>query len=118
MAVYICDFQIDSFRGIHNLTVQGLNHINLIVGDNNNGKTSFMEALLLLRNPGDITNVLRVARQRDAAFFTNRVSPFENFIYLFPQDTKRDEIGITSLCRDEHGLSTVSRTEFIRCMHS
>ena len=101
MAVYIRDFQIDSFRGIHNLTVQGLNHINLIVGDNNSGKTSFMEALLLLRNPGDITNVLRVARQRDAAFFTNRVSPFENFIYLFPQDAKRDEIGITSLCRNE-----------------
>ena len=49
MAIQIDKFNIHGFRGIQELTVENLNHINLIVGDNNCGKTSVLEALLLLR---------------------------------------------------------------------
>ena len=101
MAVYIQEFQIERFRGIRNLAVHGLNHINLIVGDNNCGKTSVLESLLLLRNPSDLANVLRIARQRDEALFSSRVSVYENFINLFPQDVQKREIRITALCKDE-----------------
>ena len=51
MAIHIENLKIEQFRGIRQLSVPHLNHINLIVGDNNCGKTSFLEALLLLRDP-------------------------------------------------------------------
>lgn len=65
MAIHIESLQIQQFRGIQQLFVSHLNHINLVAGDNNCGKTSLLEALLLLHNPGDFTNTLHVARMRD-----------------------------------------------------
>ena len=73
MAIQIDKFNIHGFRGIQELTVENLNHINLIVGDNNCGKTSVLEALLLLRNPSNITNTVRVARVRETRSEERRV---------------------------------------------
>jgi hypothetical protein len=44
---------IKNFRGIRALEVEGLRHINLIVGRNNSGKTTFLEALFLLGGAPD-----------------------------------------------------------------
>ena len=66
MAIHIENLEIERFRGIWHLSVPHFNHVNLIVGDNNCGKTSFLEALLLLRNPEDFTNTLRIARMRSS----------------------------------------------------
>ena len=82
MAIQIDKFNIHGFRGIQELTVENLNHINLIVGDNNCGKTSVLEALLLLRNPSNITNTVRVARVRETARIL-RASSYESFVDLF-----------------------------------
>ena len=101
MAIYLQDFQIDCFRGIRNLNIRGLNHINLIVGDNNCGKTSVLESLLLLRNPGDLANVLRIARQRETTFFYGRTPMYDNFINLFPHDKQGSEIRISALFKHE-----------------
>lgn len=83
MAILINSFSIHSFRGIHDLTVSGLNHVNLIVGDNNCGKTSVLEALLLLRSPADIANFIRIARLRDLTHFrSNTYSRYNRFINI------------------------------------
>jgi hypothetical protein len=39
---------INNFRGIESLEAKGLRRINLIVGRNNSGKTTFLESLFLL----------------------------------------------------------------------
>jgi len=71
MAIHIESMTIGHFRGIHHLIVENLSHVNIIAGDNNSGKTSVLEAMLLLRNPNDVTNILRLARMRDtSAFFS------------------------------------------------
>lgn len=88
MAILINSFSIHSFRGIHDLTVSGLNHVNLIVGDNNCGKTSVLEALLLLRSPADIANFIRIARLRDLTHF--RSNTYESFINLFSRNMSSD----------------------------
>jgi hypothetical protein len=98
MAVYIEQFNVDRFRGINDLVIESINHVNIIAGDNNSGKTSILEAMLLLRNPMDITNVLRIARLRDASVFSSGVSIYESFINLFPRDAEETSIGINSLC--------------------
>ena len=43
MAIHLQEFDIYQFRGIHNLELKDLNHINIITGDNNTGKTSVLE---------------------------------------------------------------------------
>lgn len=88
MAVHVENFHIDSFRGIKAFDAQSLNHVNLIVGDNNCGKTSLLEALLMLRSPASVVNALRVARQREMAYAYNRASAFDSFLSLFPQYKK------------------------------
>ena len=100
MSIYIEQLNIDRFRGINQLLVDETNHINLIVGDNNCGKTSILEAMLLLRNPTDTTNILRIARNREIPFYPSGASLYENFITLFPKNAKPDIISINGLIAD------------------
>ena len=93
--VNIESLQIQQFRGIQQLSIPRLNHINLVAGDNNCGKTSLLEALLLLRNPGDFTNTLRIARMRDSLNPFGNTSAYENLLALFPHiesEVKRIEM--------------------------
>ncbi|MCD8221061.1 MAG: AAA family ATPase [Clostridiales bacterium] len=96
----IQSFHIDGFRGIHNLTVDNLNSVNLIVGDNNCGKTSVLEALQLLSAPSQISNLFRVARSRDFILTSGGVSLYENVMCLFPHTESRYEIGIHAIIND------------------
>lgn len=102
MAIHIESLKIGHFRGIHHLAVENLNHINIIAGDNNSGKTSVLEAILLLRNPNDFTNILRLARMRDMNAFYSGNTVYESFINLFSQDTSRMEITLNAICKGEH----------------
>ena len=89
---------IQDFRGIHALSIPALNRINLIVGDNNCGKTSVLEAILLLRNPSDLSNLYRVAKLRDAAVFSNGITLYENFTCMFPQKEGHLSISVSAKC--------------------
>lgn len=90
----IKSFHIEGFRGIKGLTVRTLNTVNLIVGDNNSGKTSVLEALQLLSNPGEISNLYRVARHRDTALAASGISLYENVICLFPHSEEKLSLGV------------------------
>ncbi len=74
--------EITSFRGIKNLSINTLGNVNLIVGDNNSGKTSILEAIQLLRTPG-LGNIYRIARQREILYGMNASSVYEEFISMF-----------------------------------
>ena len=77
MAVHIRNYNVDGFRGINNLHVENLNHINIIAGDNNCGKTSVLESVMLLSNPKDLSTFFSVSRLRNQI----AVMPFANSIY-------------------------------------
>lgn len=81
--------KIKTFRGISNLSVDELSHINLIVGDNNCGKTSILEAIQLLRAPDDINNVFRVSRNRDAYTGISRMPIFDSFVNMLNGDNDK-----------------------------
>lgn len=92
----IKSFQIDGFRGIRNLSVEHLNRVNLIVGDNNSGKTSVLEALQLLKNPSQLSNLFRVARLREGMFAVGGVALFENVMCLFPHADELLTLGVSA----------------------
>lgn len=57
--------KIDGFRGLRNLGLDGLGLINILVGENNSGKTSVLEALSILCNPLDPLEWVSMVRRRD-----------------------------------------------------
>ena len=59
--------EINGLRGIKKLTVSDLSKINLIVGDNNSGKTTFLEAIQLLFAESQLSSVKNVINQSDIA---------------------------------------------------
>ncbi len=56
---------IDGFRGLRSLELDGLGRINILVGSNNSGKTSVLEALSILCQPFNPEEWLAVVRRRD-----------------------------------------------------
>ncbi len=59
---------IRSFRGIESLDASGFRRINLIVGRNNSGKTTFLESLLLLGGGTNIQISLTLGQMRGQRF--------------------------------------------------
>ena len=79
---YLSYLNIKHFRGIENLELKDLSTINIIVGDNNSGKTSLLEAITLFESPDNIKNMLLNASKRDS----NNNSKFELFLEMFPKN--------------------------------
>ena len=59
------ELKIESFRGMAEVSLQGLPPVSLVVGANNAGKSSVLEAAALLLRPYDPAQWVQVARQRD-----------------------------------------------------
>jgi len=56
---------IDGFRGLRNFHLDGLGLINVLVGPNNSGKTSVLEALSILCDPFEPPEWIWMVRRRD-----------------------------------------------------
>jgi AAA15 family ATPase/GTPase len=69
---------IENFRGINNLNVEDLKQINLLVGRNNCGKTSILEALFLLSGMSNPQLPYNIHLFRDIALESD-----SGFSYLF-----------------------------------
>ena len=56
---------IDGFRGLRSLELDGLGRVNILVGSNNSGKTSVLEALSIFCQPLNPEEWLHMVRRRD-----------------------------------------------------
>ncbi len=83
MAIHLKSFCIDGFRGITDLNVEALSHINIIVGDNNSGKTSVLESLMMFECLSSPSSIYNVARLRDKLSSSYYPPVFEGFLNLF-----------------------------------
>ncbi|MCX6141688.1 MAG: AAA family ATPase [Ignavibacteriales bacterium] len=89
---------IDGFRGLRNLSLDGLGPLNILVGENNSGKTSVLEALSILCNPYDPSEWLAMVRRRDfGGLDETRV---QSLRWCFPQtgELVDSEFMFTSRC--------------------
>lgn len=93
---------IKDYRGITDLKIGTLRPVNLVVGDNNCGKTSVLEAIQLLRTSASLANVYRIARQRESISAGNANSIFDNFLCMFPHKSDgRLAISVSGICNDK-----------------
>ena len=78
---FIKSIEINQFRGIQRLVVSDFSNINLIVGDNNSGKTTFLEAIQLLFAKSQLSSIKSVINQRtvlnpNSSFYTSFIKMF------------------------------------------
>jgi predicted ATPase len=65
MSVVLQKLSLISYRGMSNLSMEELSPISLVVGANNSGKSSILEATGLLLRPADPTQWANAVRHRD-----------------------------------------------------
>jgi hypothetical protein len=56
---------INGFRGLRALSLEGLGRINILVGGNNSGKTSVLEAAAIICQPSNPGEWVAMVRRRD-----------------------------------------------------
>ena len=96
---------IKAYRGLKDITLDKLSTVNIIVGENNTGKTSVLEVIQLFRDHNILTNIVNTAKRRQpnvGLVRRNSLSPFEEFLYVFPvQNNQMRDIQIETW--DENG---------------
>jgi energy-coupling factor transporter ATP-binding protein EcfA2 len=79
---------IERFRRLQNLRLDDLGSVNLLVGKNNSGKTSVLEALAIASNPTSATQWIDVGRERELK--SARTPLLEVLGWFFPHDHPRE----------------------------
>lgn len=85
------EIEINGYRGLKNIRLKELERINVLIGENNSGKTSVLEAIQLFGSRNVIENAISIARKREAQYVTpigTRLMPFDMLFYSFPIDNE------------------------------
>ncbi len=90
---HIQKLNINSFRGIQNLKLENLANINILLGKNNSGKTSILEAISVLEYPSEIGNYIKATSKRDT-FGSSKLSYYSSFINTFNKNNDNQEMKI------------------------
>lgn len=105
-------FHIEKFRGLQDVKLEGLGQINLLVGVNNSGKTSVLEAIATYCSPLNLREWINVARQRDQeSKLWYRVSPLDALMWLFPhyENLDKNELYQGEICISSEGEFSVKK---------
>ena len=66
--IYLSEYNVDAYKGVSGLEMKNLGDVNILTGDNDSGKTSVLESVMLLKNNDDILNVLKTADIRNSNY--------------------------------------------------
>jgi hypothetical protein len=85
----ISELEVTQYRGLRDFSLKGLGRVNLLVGENNSGKTSALEAISLAASPLDPWVWMRVASRREPLSWLTYRSVSERLRWLFPQHASK-----------------------------
>jgi energy-coupling factor transporter ATP-binding protein EcfA2 len=98
------DITIHAFRGLRNLTLEKLGRINLIVGANNSGKTSVLEAISTHVQPLDPMEWTSVARRREAIPAREPLITAVEWLFPHDEDASSDSFSSQTAVSSEGGF--------------
>ena len=80
MSSYINDIEIYNYKGIESISLKDLKSINILIGDNNSGKTTILEAISFLDKPLDFREHLKIAKRGycQSKFKVNKIQEIFN----------------------------------------
>lgn len=93
MTSFIQTLQVDGFRALKHLRIEGLGKVNLITGKNNSGKSSLLEAVRILASGGALrtfSDIMTYREEMGAAadaertYLKTEIAPFCNLFNGFP----------------------------------
>lgn len=99
---FIKSIEINQFRGIQQLNVSDFSNINLIVGDNNSGKTTFLEAIQLLFTKSQLSAIRNVINQRTILNPGNN-SFYTSFIKMFNVEQNKEQLELDIYADSNNG---------------
>lgn len=102
MATHISEFTIESYRGLKDIRINNLGDFNILLGNNNCGKTSVLELLSTLHMPLNIQSWIRNVSYRSDIFGGNSI--YSSIPQLFCID---DDIHINSFVVNFHNDSNI-----------
>ena len=109
---------IGQYRGLNDITLDEMGDFNIILGNNNAGKTSILEAVSCWRTPDRIDNVVRSSILRiSSKRLQARGSAFDAFVNIFPYHSGNKTIKLSSVINGErHHLEIdgVVETRFLQ----
>lgn len=100
------ELEIETYRGLKEIVLSDLGRMNIVIGENNSGKTSILEAIQLFDTSDVLSNAIAVARKREAQvamFGRNRLQAFDMLLYSFPLNAGREKELYVSAYSDEWG---------------
>ncbi len=80
---------IHRFRGLREMNFRDLGTVNLLVGDNNAGKTSVLEALAIFCRPADLREWLAIVQRRESRPLSELV--VDEFTWLFGRNGDQND---------------------------
>jgi hypothetical protein len=87
MGYHIDELNIEAFRGLRNVRLSQLGRINLLVGENNSGKTSVLEALVSFCDPLWVGSLVNAVGMRE--IFDLGAQYFHTLEWLFPHSPRK-----------------------------
>jgi AAA15 family ATPase/GTPase len=105
MARHITELNVKSYRGITNLEIKDLGDINILLGDNDCGKTSVLEAVQVLNIKRGFNDILKIATQRERNLSIYSKQTYYNaFINLFNKNNENNkdlELNVSCITKDK-----------------
>lgn len=89
---HISGINIKSFRGIKNLELKDTKLINILTGDNNGGKTSVLEVIRSVEDPGNLKTWKELIRKNNSVSVDKGITYYEGFYDLFDINEEKKKI--------------------------
>ena len=93
---------INGFRGIKDLSISDFSKINIVVGDNNSGKTTFLESIQLLFTKLQLAYLRNIINQR-TILNRNKSSFYVSFIKMFNSELADDFLNFDIYAKSDVG---------------
>ena len=91
------DLTVQNYRCFDNFHIDGLEQVNLFVGNNNSGKTSLLEAIYLLVNSDKKATLMEIIDNRTTYFFDDDTLFYSvNHLFYGRNVNQQDKIKIAS----------------------
>lgn len=94
MGKHFSQINVGRFRGLKDLSLPNLKQINVLLGDNNSGKTTLLEAIRILCSPS-FNDIVSICNQRTRS--DTITSYFSSLINAFPRDEKKMSMRLSCL---------------------
>jgi energy-coupling factor transporter ATP-binding protein EcfA2 len=111
----INEIVINGYRCLDNFKIDGMTKFNLIVGPNNSGKSSLLEALFMHFGPLNLRILFSILTFREGGFQTNPHYIVEQMKWFFtdPMNRKNFEINITGNWGKVKRKTTISLSKYL-----